>query len=207
LREQVIRKEVALSPDRAPRMQPKQPVSAREDVIVLASGNLGLISFPGATRRLTMEEIEARYPTLLVDLVLHPGIGFVMVRSREQGAMVLGRGGVYLLDSDTVIGVNPLEPFGANAARHLRRTDRFENVPDIVVNSTVNARTGEVYAFEELVGSHGGLGGPQTRPFLLYPSELPLEETELVGAEAIYRQLRCWMHGVDNGAVECGVDG
>lgn len=193
LREQVARKEVQLGPDQAPRIGPKQPGRDHEDVIVVASGNLGLISFPGADHRLTMEEIDARYPTLLVDLVLHPGIGFVMVRSREQGAMVLGRGGAYVLEPDEVIGMNPLKPFGLNAARHLRRTDGFDNVPDIVVNSTVNPRTGEVYAFEELVGSHGGLGGPQTRPFLLYPASLPLADGELVGAESIYRQLRCWM--------------
>ena len=28
-------------------------------------------------------------------------------------------------------------------------------------------------AFEELISFHGGLGGPQTRPFVLYPAELP----------------------------------
>ena len=34
--------------------------------------------------------------------------------------------------------------------------------------------TGEVAAFEELVGCHGGLGGPQTQPFVLYPSDLAM---------------------------------
>lgn len=28
----------------------------------------------------------------------------------------------------------------------------------------------EVAAFEELIGSHGGLGGCQSRPFIMYPS-------------------------------------
>ena len=28
-------------------------------------------------------------------------------------------------------------------------------------------------AFEELISFHGGLGGPQTRPFVLHPAELP----------------------------------
>ncbi len=28
-------------------------------------------------------------------------------------------------------------------------------------------------AFEELISFHGGLGGPQTRPFILHPEHLP----------------------------------
>ena len=48
-------------------------------------------------------------------------------------------------------------------------------------------------AFEELVGSHGGMGGSQSFPFLLHPAELELPSEELVGAEAIHRQLRRWL--------------
>ena len=49
----------------------------------------------------------------------------------------------------------------------------------------------EVAAFEELIGSHGGLGGPQTQPLILHPAEWELDE-ELVGADAVYRQIRRW---------------
>jgi hypothetical protein len=107
--------------------------------------------------------------------------------------MVLGNGGAFVLETGEVIGENPLADFGPNAACHLRRTDGFDNVPDIVVNSAIDPETGAVFAFEELVGSHGGLGGPQSRPFLLYPASLELHEPEIVGAEAVNRQLRRWM--------------
>ena len=43
-------------------------------------------------------------------------------------------------------------------------------MPDILVISSVDPVTGEVPAFEELVGNHGGLGGSQREPFLLYPA-------------------------------------
>ena len=49
----------------------------------------------------------------------------------------------------------------------------------------------EVAAFEELIGSHGGLGGIQTMPLLLHPAEWDLDE-DLVGAPAVYRQIRRW---------------
>ena len=52
---------------------------------------------------------------------------------------------------------------------------------------------GEVAAFEELIGSHGGLGGFQTRPFILHPKEWELDEPVPIGAPAIYRNVRRWL--------------
>src|SRR5690606_13569196 len=63
------------------------------DPIVLASGNLGLISFPDIEGRASREQIERRYPALLSTLANHPGIGFLLVRSETHGSVVLGPGG------------------------------------------------------------------------------------------------------------------
>jgi hypothetical protein len=52
--------------------------------------------------------------------------------------------------------------------------------------------TEEGCAFEELISFHGGLGGSQTRPFLLHPARLPVPAKPLVGAEAVHRLLRAW---------------
>jgi hypothetical protein len=71
--------------------------------------------------------------------------------------------------------------------------DGFDNAPDILVNSAVDPETGEVAAFEELVGSHGGLGGFQSEPFLLAPASLALPEREIVGADVLHRVLKGWM--------------
>ena len=60
------------------------------------------------------------------------------------------------------------------------------------INSSYDAELEEVAAFEELVGSHGGFGGPQTRPFLLAPVELEFTDEPIVGAPAVYRQLVRW---------------
>ena len=47
-------------------------------------------------------------------------------------------------------------------------------------------------AFEELISFHGGLGGPQTRPFVLHPAELPGPDKPLVGAALVHGLLRRW---------------
>ncbi|MEU1328831.1 phage holin family protein [Streptomyces sp. NPDC005865] len=164
--------------------------------VVLASGNLGLVSFPDVPHRLTREEIDLRHPALLATLANHPGIGFLLVRSAERGPLVLGaRGAEVHLDEDPA-DLGPLADFGPGAADTVRRTDGFPHVADIMVNSWYDPEEGEVLAFEEQIGSHGGLGGAQARPFLLSPLVLgdPVPDgTEPVGAEQVHRVLRRWL--------------
>ncbi|WP_103531200.1 phage holin family protein [Streptomyces sp. SM11] len=178
------------------------------DPIVLASGNLGLISFPDIGGRASREQIERRHPALLSTLANHPGIGFLLVRA-EHGSVVLGPGGAEVPVAELTDGEGPLAVFGVGAAAAVRRTDTFPHVADVMVNSMYDPGTGTVHAFEEQIGSHGGLGGEQSRPFLLWPRGLtdPLDivaaETAegapvppgggLVGAEAVHRVLTRWL--------------
>ena len=166
------------------------------EVVVMASGNLGLVSFPREPGRVTLERLAELYPDVLATLRDHPGVAFVLVRSAEHGAMVIGERGTNFLDEDRVEGEDPLAPFGPNAARHVRRTDGFEHCPDLVLNSTYWEQTEEVAAFEELVGSHGGMGGTQSHPFVLHPVDLELPDEELIGAEAVHRVFRGWLVGL-----------
>ena len=142
--------------------------------------------------RVTLEHLEERYPRVLPTLRDHPGVGFVLVRSEQHGADRARRARDALPRRRRVEGEDPLAPFGPNAARHVARTDGFAHCPDIVVNSTYWAETDEVAAFEELVGSHGGMGGPQSYPFVLLPAASDARG-DAVGAEAVHRGLRRWL--------------
>ena len=159
------------------------------ELIVLGSGNLGLIYLTQWTKRLNYEEIVMLFPNLIPGLVKHTGIGFILVDSFTNGPMAIGAEGIYYLNTDRIEGKNPLENFGKNAAMHLKRHNKFKNMPDILVNSFYDPKTEEICAFEELIGSHGGLGGSQTRPFILYPSNWEDPE-ELIGAKSIYDFLK-----------------
>jgi hypothetical protein len=50
-----------------------------------------------------------------------------------------------------------------------------------------------VAAFEELVGSHGGMGGGQSHPFGLVPADWEPPEEPVIGAEAMHRHFRRWL--------------
>jgi len=168
----------------------KKDVSDR-NVVVLGSGNLGLISLLEEPRRLTLEEIDERHPRLLPTLRAHPHIGWLLVRS-ERGAMALGANGAHYLAEGKVEGEDPLAPFPATAARHLLRTDGFAHVADVMVGSFYEPALEEGCAFEELISFHGGLGGPQTRPFILHPVELDVPDEPIVGAEQVHGVLAGW---------------
>lgn len=168
----------------------------RSEPIVLASGNLGLVSFPDVPHRMTKEEIDARHPALLTTLANHPGIGFLLVRSAAHGGVVLGAYGAEIPLADLDDHPGPLTPFGPGAADAVRRTHSFPHTADIMVNSFLDPADGEVLAFEEQIGSHGGLGGAQGAPFLLSPLALssPVADgAELTGAEQVHDVLRRWL--------------
>jgi hypothetical protein len=171
--------------------RPKNDVSDR-DVVVLGSGNLGLVYLMDEPRRLTLEEIDARHPRLVPALLAHPHIGWLLVRSTVDGAMVLGAEGSHQLATGRIVGTDPLAAFSPTAPGHLARTDGFPHVADIMVGSFYDPVLDQGCAFEELISFHGGLGGPQTRPFVLAPPELELPAEPLIGAAAVHDLLLGW---------------
>jgi uncharacterized membrane protein YvlD (DUF360 family) len=171
--------------------KPKNDVSDRQ-AVVLGSGNLGLIYLMEEPRRLTMEEIDERHPELLPALRSHPHVGWLLVRSSERGPLVLGGSGELRLADGTVDGEDPLAAFSPTAAQHLLRTDGFEHVADVMVGSFYDPELDEGCAFEELISFHGGLGGPQTRPFILHPERLEMPDEPVLGAAGVHAVLSGW---------------
>jgi len=162
------------------------------DIVVSASGNLGLVSFPAMPGRATRETIDAAYPGLIDGLVRHPGIGFVMVRPKGGGPVVLGAGGSYDLADRHGDGNDLLTRFGPNAAAGLLRVDSMAECADLVIVSMFDDASGEVASFEEQIGSHGGLGGIQSDAFILHPAEWGIDAPPL-GAVALHNEIRRWL--------------
>jgi hypothetical protein len=169
-----------------------EEVKAHDQVVVCASGNLGLIYFTDRPGRVSFEKMAVDYPGLIEGLVGHAGVGFVLAYSEQHGPLVLGKDGVRYLRDDRMEGVDPLTGFGERAADHLRRFDTFPHTADLTVNSMCDPLTGEVAAFEEMVGSHGGLGGPQTDPFLVYPTAWGESDLAIDNPTDLYWLLRRW---------------
>jgi len=155
-------------------------------VEVCCSGNLAHIYLPGKSAPFFLEEINELYPDLIPGLLNHPGIGFLMVRSAGKGLLVLGLAGLRKLESGEVDGEDPLLalPKPMTAADQLHRLGKFPHAGDIVVNSTFHG--GRVTSFEEQVGSHGGMGGPQNYPFLILPKSTTVPCPQIFSSEQLY---------------------
>jgi uncharacterized membrane protein YvlD (DUF360 family) len=192
--ESTVGRAVEEASGRKEKPKPSKKDVSGQDVVVLASGNLGLVYLMDETRRLTLEEIDSRHPQLVPALREHPHLGWLLVHSEREGPLVLGSNGTRYLESERVEGEDPLALLAPSAPRHLLRASGFAHAPDILVGSFYEPATEEGCAFEELISFHGGIGGPQTRPFLLYPAGLPLPESPIVGAAAVNELLLGWRH-------------
>jgi hypothetical protein len=175
----------------------KQAEKAKNDVsdqqvVVLGSGNLGLVYLMEEPRRLTLEEIEARHPKLISALRAHPHVGWLLVHSSQHGPVALGANGAHYLADGRVEGEDPLAPFSPTAPAHLLRTDGFAHVADIMVGSFYDPELEEGCAFEELICFHGGIGGWQTRPFILHPWHLAVPTGPILGAASVHGILTGW---------------
>ncbi len=195
LRSQTSDGVVALGPAEADSSEtasaPGAPSEERPDLIAIASGNLGLVYFPQMPGRVTVEQLAAAHPGLIDALAAHPGIGAMLIKSEQHGSIVIGREGINFLAENRVEGVDPVAQYGGRSREAFLRLDGMDYVPDLSVISLYDPEFEEVAAFEELIGSHGGLGGPQTLPLIMHPADWELDE-ELVGAPAVYRQIRRW---------------
>ena len=191
-----------VGPDRSERRADAAPALLElPEVAVVGSGNLGMVWFPREPRRLTGDEVRARWPALLPGLVANPAVGVVVERGPRGEVRAHGQGGSRDLLTGEVVGADPLASFGSRAAADLVRVAGLEDAGDLVLVSSVD-EVGMVHAFEGLVGSHGGLGGAQNQAVLLHPAHLAVPDDELedvdgtpmlVGAEAVHRRLVAWL--------------
>src|SRR5690606_8061547 len=132
-------------------------------------------------RKITLPELDAAYPGMVDALVQHDGIGLVCGYDDQGTPVALGKEGVRNLHTGQVTGSDPLRWYAPAAdeayghasletrAWQVRRVMDFPHAGDLMVISTVYP-DGTVAALEELIGSHGGLGGEQTDAFLFHPS-------------------------------------
>ena len=161
------------------RLKHEQPAVMDAPVMVCVSGNLANVYFNLHSGKVSLSEINTEHPQLVDELVRHAGIGFVIVYNDESTPLVLGKEGARDLVTGIVTGVDPLQPYSQPdlRAQQLWHVAQFPHAGDLIIVSTLY-HAEQVAAFEELVGSHGGLGGEQTNAFLLHPSDVRVPETK-----------------------------
>ncbi len=168
-----------------------------EDVVVLGSGNLGLIYLMDEPRRLTLRGDRRAPPASCCPRCAptRTSAGCWCARP-STGPVALGARGAHYL------------PTAASRARTRWRRSRpprratccaptaSPTSPTSWSTASTTPQLDEGCAFEELICFHGGMGGPQTRADVLHPVDLPFPDEPIVGAEALHRRA----HGLARGA-------
>ncbi len=162
-----------------------------DQLVVAASGNLAHLYVTDEPGRLSGEDVAIRFPGLVEGLAAHPEIGLVMMRLASGTIRVLGSRGWRDLHAGVAAdgdGEDPLVPFGPHAASDLGQLSDRDHVGDLVVVGRFDPDLQEVVAFEELVGSHGGLGGWQTEALLIEPASW-VASTDPLDGTAVHQRL------------------
>lgn len=170
----------------AQESSPEAGSGAPAAVVAYGSGNAAQVYFDLYPRKVKLSELESAYPGMVSKLIEHEGIGLVFGYADDDTVLVMGKGGSRNLHTGDVKGEDPLIPY-APAEGHgvstiekrtwqLKRVMDFPSAGDLWVISTIYP-DGTVAALEELIGSHGGVGGEQTDAFIFHPPDMDVPET------------------------------
>jgi hypothetical protein len=175
---------------RRTRAVPEWDEKRHHDVVVKNSGSLSHVYFNITNRRMDLSEITAAFPGLVVRLLAHEGIWLVVAREGSQ-TLVMAQEGILTLDQEGEPyreGKHPLHrlPNPWHAAEELQRLAGFSHSGDLILLGTYDPERDTVICFETQRASHGGLGGPQDYPFLIYPRELKWDLSDVRNSRDLY---------------------
>jgi len=177
-------------------------LSRREDIVVRSSGSLAHVYFNVTPRPMELSEIAMLYPGLIDSLAEHPGIGLVVGREGDD-VVVMGHQGTLVLNEQARLrGEDPLASLADPdlAAEELRRIARFPHSGDLILFGAWEPHPPQrVVTFENQIASHGGLGGEQLYPFIMYADQrlAPDQLTNACKLYTFFRQAYCLDFGQD----------
>lgn len=159
-----------------------------ENITIVNSSSMSNLYFHISKKRLNIEEIEQPYPGLVGALVRHEGIGLVVAHS-EGKVMLLSRRGRLLLGNGAreMDGEDPLKDLGDSDVLEPEILRQFSETDagDLVLYGALNE--GHLINFEEQMGAHGGIGGMQNTPFILYPQKIRFPFHEVRNTRELYQ--------------------
>jgi len=139
-----------------------------ERILVTDSCCLAHVYFNISSERMSLRQINRKYPKLVEKLARNRNIGIVMARqggdiilARRKDRIIIGK------DSVKVKGKDFLKRYGdfETTVKQLREFDRLKFVGDLVLFG--NYEDGVAVSFADHVGAHGGLGGDMMWPFFI----------------------------------------
>lgn len=166
-----------------------------KQVFVLACGDTAQIyfsrSFDAPMNRATLDEV---FPRLVKTLLLHKGVGWLLVRSGARDAMLLSEDGEVFFENgkvkkiDTRIKNIPSRRILDDLARYSKEY----NIGDLVIFGSVAEGKAACFEEHEPNGAHAGFNREEPWPFMITnaPSVIKVLETGEPSKEELFQSLR-----------------
>jgi hypothetical protein len=108
-------------------------------------------------------------------------------REGEEMVIMAKGGRLKWKDGVKLYGENPLSSLEEPdlAVEQLRRLSSFPHSGDLILFGGW-CEDEKLVCFEEQISSHGGLGGQQDYPFIMYPKEMEIEFEKITNAKELY---------------------
>jgi hypothetical protein len=164
-----------------------------DDIVFADVYSLGNVYFNMDKGRVDMNRVEQAHPQLIDFLTNHPGIGLVC-GTQDGNVIIKGKEGTMQVAPDKtsqVTGENPLTPYGDEKVLVDQITSfmKVRGSGDLVIFGAYDKEKDEVVDFNQkytLVSLHGGLGGDQTKPFIMAKPEVPIEGNAITEATQLH---------------------
>lgn len=163
------------------------------DIVFTNAYSLGNIYFNFDKSRVDLDEVEKHHPQLLDFLTGHPGIGLVC--GTQDGKVVIrGKKGSLEIDAQKNVtrrDESPLADYGDEKVL-IDQICNYMSVKgsgDVVIFGVYDKDSDEVIDFNKkysLRSLHGGLGGDQTKPFIIAKPEVPINGNEITEATQLH---------------------
>ena len=144
----------------------------RDGVRVIAAGPNAFVYFLDHENAIALEEIEARFPGLAVDISRNPAIGFLLVRTAD-GPLCFWRGKPYRMED---LGTGPFagRPDLDVVVKGIRDLMSMPSAGDFVIYG-LEAPPGHVTFIRE-TGAHAGTTHEEMHTFVVSPPQVTMPE-------------------------------
>jgi len=137
-----------------------------------------------------LSEISAAFPELVIKLLAHEGIWLVVAREGEQ-CLIMAKDGILTIDPDGTPHAEASDPLRRLpepqlAAEQICRVASFSQSGDLILLGSYDPQEDLVICFERQRASHGGLGGAQDHPFIIYPRHLDWDLARVCNSRELY---------------------
>ncbi len=148
-------------------------------LVVTYSSSLAHVYWTTPDSALSYEDIREDHErrALYYFLVAHSGIGCVITRMLD-GAHVESLRGRALVTAagevEVLSGEDPLMHYAETPPQRLAVANlaRMSNAGDMIVFGAYDPKSGRCICFDDQIGAHGAMGGPQSWPFIMAPRGL-----------------------------------